>query len=282
MAEKEVVILGGRGMLGTDLTRVCMENGYKAHVFDLPKFNISNRDQLSYAIELAPVIINCAAYTNVEKAESEPELTERINGTALTTLGELARAKDKYVIHISTDFVFDGKLDRPYNETDATNPISVYGRSKLCGEQLLAETGCRNAIVRVEWTYGRAGNNFVSKLIELARKGTPLRVIDDQVGSPTATTVLAGALCELMAKEPEGIFHFAAEGYVSRFEMAKFIFDTLKMDVELSSCKTSDYKTAAARPLNSRFDCSKISALLTEPIENWQPMLKRFLENLEI
>ena len=281
MAKKKVAILGGRGMLGTDLTQICTEQGYKTYVFDLPEFDITNREQLIDAINSAPVLINCAAYTNVEKAESEPGLAEKINATALTTLGKLAREKDKYVIHISTDFVFDGQLNRPYAETDTPNPISVYGKTKLQGEQLLAATGCKNCIIRTQWTYGKAGSNFVTKLVDLALKGTPRKVIDDQIGSPTATTAIAGALCELLPLEPQGILHFAAAGYVSRFDMAKFIFDTLKLDVELTNCKTSEYPTAAARPLNSCFDCSKISQLLTRPIENWQPMLKRFLENFD-
>jgi len=134
--------------------------------------------------------------------------------------------------------------------------------------------------MRVEWTYGLGGNNFIVKLIERARVGKELKVVDDQIGSPTATTEVAKVICELLQKKPEGIFHFASAGYVSRYEMAKFIFDKLEMSVDLSSCKSSDFPTAAARPLNSRFDCSKIRALLSKPIEHWQRPLERFMVRL--
>jgi dTDP-4-dehydrorhamnose reductase len=134
--------------------------------------------------------------------------------------------------------------------------------------------------MRVEWTYGSAGDNFVAKLIKRAKAGGRLKVVDDQIGSPTATTEIAKAICRLLPNKPEGLFHFASAGYVSRFEMAKFIFDKLNMSVDLSSCKTADFPAVAARPLNSRFNCSKIEALLDEPIAPWQMPLERFLERL--
>ena len=135
---------------------------------------------------------------------------------------------------------------------------------------------------RIEWTYGSAGNNFISKIIQRAKTDTDkaLEVVDDQIGSPTATTEVAKVICRLLPKRPEGIFHFASAGYVSRYEMAKFIFDKLSMDVNLLPCKTADFASAAARPLNSRFDCSKIKALLDDPIEPWQGPLERFLRQL--
>jgi dTDP-4-dehydrorhamnose reductase len=134
--------------------------------------------------------------------------------------------------------------------------------------------------MRIEWTYGSGGNNFVTKMIKHAKAGERLKVVNDQIGSPTATTEVAKGICRLLPKKPQGVFHFASAGYVSRFEMAKFIFDKLNMSVDLSSCKTTDFPTVAARPLNSRFDCSKIKALLDEPIEPWQAPLGRFLERL--
>jgi dTDP-4-dehydrorhamnose reductase len=134
--------------------------------------------------------------------------------------------------------------------------------------------------VRVEWTYGSAGNNFVTKLMQRARAGNALKVVDDQVGSPTATTEVSKAICELLHKQPEGLFNFAAAGYVSRYDMAKFIVDKLSMDVDVTPCKTSDFNSPATRPLNSRFDCSKIQALLSESIEHWQKPLEDFLRRL--
>jgi len=267
-------------MLGSDLALACQKRGFNTTVLDLPDFDITNYEQLEDIVRAASIVVNCAAYTDVDKAESEAGPAYQVNATAVGRVGAFAKEADVWVLHISTDFVFDGKLDRPYVEADPPNPINTYGKSKLAGEQLLVESHCRHCIMRVEWTYGLGGNNFIAKLIERARAGKELKVVDDQIGSPTATTEVAKVICELLPKKPEGIFHFASAGYVSRYEMAKFIFDKLEMSVDLSSCKSSDFPTAAARPLNSRFDCSKIGVILDRPIEHWQGPLERFLVQL--
>ena len=276
-----IAILGGRGMLGTDLARLCEQQGFDVKIFDLPEFNITDSRQVKEAVADVDTIINCAAYTNVDGAESETELAHQVNAEAVGRLGAIAKDKDKWLVHISTDFVFDGRLDRPYVETDTPSPINTYGKSKWEGEKLLAESGCRHCIIRLEWTYGLAGKNFVTKVIERAKNDKNLKVVDDQVGSPTATTEVAKMVCRLLPKKPEGIFHFANSGYVSRYDMAKFIFDKLGFDVNLLPCKTGDFVTAAERPLNSRFDCSKIEALLGELIAPWQGPLEHFLRVLE-
>jgi dTDP-4-dehydrorhamnose reductase len=275
-----IAILGGRGMLGTDLADICKQHGFDVKVFDLPDFDIRNSKQLKQAVGAADIIVNCAAYTNVDGAESEAELAHQVNAEAVERLGAIAKDADKWVLHVSTDFVFDGRLNTPYVETDLPNPISLYGKSKLEGEKLLGESGCRHCILRIEWTYGLHGSNFVTKIIRRAKAGKTLKVVDDQIGSPTATTEVAEVICKLLPKKPDGIFHFASAGYVSRYEMAKFIFDKLSFDVNLLPCKTGDFATAAARPLNSRFDCSKIKALLDEPIEPWQGPLESFLQEI--
>lgn len=275
-----IAILGGRGMLGTDLAKICGQEGFDVKVFDLPEFDITNSQQLKEAIGSAKIIVNCAAYTNVDGAESEMELAHQVNAEAAGRLGAVVKEAGAWLLHLSTDFVFDGRLAKPYIETDLPNPINEYGRSKLTGEQLLGRSGCRHCIMRVEWTYGQAGQNFVTKLIQHTKKEKVLKVVDDQIGSPTATTEVARVICKLFRRKPEGMFHFASSGYVSRYGMAEFIFDKLSMDVNLLACKTSDYASAAARPLNSRFDCSKIEALLDEPIESWQVSLEHFLRQL--
>jgi len=278
--DTRITILGGKGMLGCDLVSACRQQGLNTIVLDLPEFDITNSNHLQRAVSNAQVIVNCAAYTNVDGAESETELAYKVNAEAVGRLGNLAKQAGLWLLHISTDFVFDGKLNRPYVETDLPNPINGYGRSKLAGEQLLVESGGGYCIMRVQWTYGLHGNNFVTKLIQRAKVDQTLKVVDDQIGSPTATAEVAKVICNLLPKKPKGIFHFASAGYVSRYKLASFIFDELSMDVNLLPCKTSDYVTAAARPLNSRFDCSKIKALLSESIEPWQSPLKRFLREL--
>jgi len=276
--DTRIAILGGMGMLGTDLADACEQHGFDVKVFDLPEFDITNSQQLRQAVGDADAIVNCAAYTNVDGAESEVDLAYQVNAEAVGRLGAIVKDADKWLLHISTDFVFDGRLNRPYVETDPPNPVNKYGKTKLAGEQLLDESGCRHCIIRLEWTYGFAGNNFVTKIVRRAEADKTLKVVDDQVGSPTATTVVAEVICKLLSKKQEGIFHFTSAGYVSRYEMAKFIFDKLSLDVNLLPCKTSDFASAAVRPLNSRFDCSKIKTLLDEPIEAWQLPLERFLQ----
>ena len=278
--DTRIAILGGRGMLGTELAKICRQEGFDVTVFDLPEFDITNSQQLKEALSNTKTIVNCAAYTNVDGAESEAELAYQVNAEAVGRLGVLVREANAWLLHVSTDFIFDGRSDRPYVETDPPNPINEYGKTKLAGEQLLGHSGCHHCIIRIEWTYGAAGNNFVTKLIKRAKTDKALKVVDDQIGSPTATTEVAKVICELLRKKPIGLFHFASAGYVSRYKIAEFIIDKLSMDVTLSSCKTSDWKTGADRPLNSRFDCSKIEALLNEPIEPWQVPLERFLRQL--
>jgi dTDP-4-dehydrorhamnose reductase len=278
--ETRIAILGGKGMLGSDLALALCRQDAAPIALDLPEFDITNSEHLERAVGCADVIVNCAAYTNVDGAESEAELAHQVNAEAVGRLGAVAREADKWVLHISTDFVFDGCCDKPYVETDHASPISTYGKTKLQGEQLLAASGCRYCIMRVQWTYGSAGDNFMAKLLRRAKAGQEIRVVDDQIGSPTATTEVARVICELLRKEPDGIFHFASAGYVSRHEMAKFVFDKLSMNTDPVACKTSDFPSPAARPLNSRFDCSKIAALLGAPIEPWQIPLERFLGQL--
>jgi len=275
--DTRIAILGGRGMLGSDLASSCRQQGLNTIILDLPEFDITNTNQLQQVVSDVPVIVNCAAYTNVDGAESQAELAFQVNAEAVGRLGAFARESDKWVLHISTDFVFDGRSNKPYVEIDPPNPINTYGKTKLAGEQLLARSGCRYCIIRVEWTYGSAGNNFVTKIIQRVKTNKSPKVVDDQFGSPTATTEVAKVICKLLPKQPEGIFHFASAGYVSRYEMAKFIFDKLSIKVDPLPCKTSDFPSPAARPLNSRFDCGKIMSLFDEPIKNWQVPLEHFL-----
>ncbi len=282
MAFKTLAILGGRGMLGSDLSKLAQHHGFVVHVYDLPEFDITDDRQLEAAAAGCDVIVNCAAYTNVEKAESQAELADQVNGHAVGRLGQIAKAAGVPVLHISTDFVFDGAKEGPYVETDPANPISAYGRSKLLGETQLADSGCEYCIIRVQWTYGKKGVNFITKILDAARTRDSLQVVDDQIGSPTHTAEAARAICDCLELEtfPKGLFHFAASGSTSRFEMTRFLFDGLNIKTPVKACKTSDFKTAAQRPLNSCFCCHKIEALLGQKILTWQEMLKSYVETL--
>lgn len=276
MASK-IVLLGAKGMLGSEVQKVFSDS---ASAFDLPEFDITNKIHLEKAAKDASVIINCAAFTDVEKAESQYDLAYKVNAEAVANLAKICRHKNIYLIHISTDFVFDGKKESPYVETDSPNPINAYGKSKYEGEIQLTKNNENFAIIRVEWTYGKSGNNFISKLISLSKEKSSLKVVDDQFGSPTWTKEVAKVLQEFAIKKPKGLFHYAAAGFASRYEVAKLAFDKLKIKTEVVPCKSSEFKSAAARPANSKFECGKIQAVLDKPIKQWQKCLEKFLETI--
>jgi dTDP-4-dehydrorhamnose reductase len=201
----------------------------------------------------------------------------QVNAEAVGLLGKFARRENIHVIHISTDFVFDGKSNRPYLETDKPNPINVYGVSKLKGEELLAQSGCRYAIMRVQWSYGKNGVNFISKILERARKGGVLKVVDDQTGSPTWTCDMARVICCLLHSQAGGLYHFADAGYASRFEVARFVVQKLGLSNALIPCSSSDFPVKARRPANSSFNTGKIQGVLDHKIRSWQDALSAYL-----
>jgi dTDP-4-dehydrorhamnose reductase len=274
----KIVLLGARGMFGFDVYPLFAEGNITA--LDLPEFDITDKNQLTKVMSDCDVVINCAAFTDVEKAESQSALAYKVNAEAVGNLAQIANKKNIYVIHISTDFVFDGKKAGYYAETDIVNPINVYGQSKLQGERLLSQNHNLYSIIRAQWTYGENGNNFITKLISLSKQRSSLKVVDDQFGSPTSTKEAAKAIREFVLKKPQGIFHYAAAGRASRYEIAKFVFEKLKINTELIPCQTSEFQTAAQRPLNSSFCCDKIQTLLAEPISAWQKPLESFLETI--
>lgn len=280
MDKQTIALLGGRGMLGTALTAAFRRRGFEVHIHDLPEFDLGSIEHLSRAANAADVVVNCAAFTDVDGAESKSQIARRVNAEAVGQLGRIARESGRWVLHFSTDFVFDGRLDRPYVETDAPNPLSEYGRTKLAGERLLQDSGCDCCIMRLQWTYGPNGNHFISKLLRRAQAGGPVSVVDDQIGAPTATAEVAKAVLTMVDKRITGLYHFANAGYASRYDVAAFAFERLSQPVALMRCRTADFPAPAARPLNSRFDCRKIQALLDGPIAPWQESLEQYLRQL--
>ncbi|MBN2451353.1 MAG: dTDP-4-dehydrorhamnose reductase [Lentisphaeria bacterium] len=266
-------------MLGTEVCEVLRRaGGFEPLALDLPEFDLRDRARLEAVLADADAVVNCAAYTDVDGAEANPALADAVNHLAVGTLGALAAARGLYVLHVSTDFVFDGTLDRPYRETDQTHPINVYGATKHAGEEALRDSGANHAIVRVEWTYGRAGRHFVGKLLERAAAARELSMVADQVGAPTWTRDVAGALAVLLARRVEGLFHYAAAGYATRFEVARAVLDLAgRGDRILTPCRTADFAAAARRPLNSRFDCGRIDGILATPRPHWRDALERYL-----
>ena len=278
MAEPGTLVLGARGMLGTDVMAALAVAGVPARGLDLPDLDVTDFDALVAACAERSVIINCAAYTDVEGAEDDEALAHRVNADAVGDLGRIAAGAGAYVLHVSTDFVFDGRKNGAYTEDDLPSPISAYGRTKLAGERTLAESGCRHGILRIQWTYGRAGRHFVSKVAELAQRRDRFKVVDDQRGAPTATTEVAAAIRILADRRAEGCYHFAAAGEATRFDVARVVVEGLGLSARVEPCGSEVFPTKAARPANSRFDCTRIEALLGQPIRPWREVLEEYLE----
>lgn len=276
-----IAAIGARGMLGADFTALARSLGCEAIEFDLPGFDIRRRGDARRAVESADVVANFAAYTDVDGAEKEKELCFAVNAEGAGILAEECARASKYLLHVSTDFVFGDRSLLPLKEDDETCPLNAYGESKLEGERLVLGSGAEAGVIRLEWTYGINGRNFVSKILSRAQKNARIKVVDDQVGSPTWTLDASHAAMSMIRKSARGIFHFAPLGYASRWELAKFAVEQAGIGAELLPCRSSEFKMAARRPMNSRFDCSRIDGILDRPRQDWRESLRSFIGELK-
>jgi dTDP-4-dehydrorhamnose reductase len=294
MEEKKIVMIGANGMLASAVKR-SLPAGYQLHAYDLPEFDLTDREQVLALRELKPaIILNCAAYTNVDGCESHSELAMRVNGEGPGFLARLAAEIDAVLVHVSTDFVFAGDKKTPYREDDPTGPLSIYGQSKLLGEQRIIESGLEKYfIVRTSWLYGLGGNNFVETMIRLAKERTELKVVDDQRGTPTWTNDLAEAIFKLLAlvdtphsspltpHRPYGIYHFSGEGECSWYQFAVEIIDQARKSESLQvenilPIPTEGYPLPAKRPAYSVLSKEKYKAVTGARIPEWRESLKSY------
>jgi dTDP-4-dehydrorhamnose reductase len=231
------------------------------------------------------IIINCAAYTAVDKAEKEQELANQVNHLAIKQLAGIVKEQKAKLIHISTDYVFDGESNKPYKETDETNPINVYGKTKLAGEKALQEIMLTDAIIiRTSWVYSEFGNNFVSTMLRLGKERDELNVVSDQIGSPTYVTDLAGAILEIIKSkefreenQTTQIYHYSNEGEISWYEFAKEIFKIAKIDCKVNPITTQQYPTPAKRPRHVFIENKKIFDEYGVLVCFWKKSLRRLL-----
>ncbi len=290
---KKLLIVGGNGMLAKKVAAVAPAD-YEISSVDLPDFDMTHKAEvIAYVNALKPaVIINCAAYTNVDGCETEQSLAEQVNGVAVGYLAEAANQADAELVHISTDYVFDGTKNSPYVEIDPTNPQSAYGRSKFLGEVAIKDSGLdKYFIVRTSWLYGPGGNNFVETIIRLSKERTELGIVADQVGSPTYTEDLANAIFALLdvstspktpVPGPYGIYHFSNEGQCSWYEFAVEIARVARLNGELLKVekihpiKTEDYPLPAKRPAFSVFCKEKYSSATGNRVADWKDGLARY------
>jgi len=235
------------------------------------------------------IVINSAAYTTVDKAEDEQELANQVNHLAVKQLAEIVKAQKAKLIHISTDYVFDGESDKAYVETDETSPINAYGKTKLAGEQALKEIMPTDAIIiRTSWVYSEYGNNFVSTMLRLGKERDELNVVSDQIGSPTYATDLAGAILEIIKSkefreenQTTQFYHYSNEGEISWYEFTKEIFKIAKIDCKVNPITTEQYPTPAKRPRNSLMSKERLVNKFNIGINHWKKSLSKFITQRE-
>jgi dTDP-4-dehydrorhamnose reductase len=224
------------------------------------------------------IIVNCAAFTNVDKCENESKAAFNVNALGPKYLATAAKECGARLIHISTDFVFDGNGDRPYIEEDQTNPLSEYGRTKREGERN-TQSHCNSyLIVRTSWLFGHNGINFAAKMLELAEHNKELSIVTDEIGSPTYTPDLAVALWTLIKQECEGIINVSSYGSCSRYEWAEYIFETMGYKIKINPIKSSQYKRPAKVPLNSTLNCQKFTTITGMRMRPWQEAVESYLK----
>jgi len=234
-------------------------------------------------LDLRPrIILNAAAYTAVDKAESEPELAMRINTTTVGAMGQAAAAVGARVVHYSTDYVFDGTNPSPYVETDATAPLNIYGESKLAGENALLGSGAQAIVLRTSWVYAAVGKNFLHTMLRLGRERDELRIVDDQTGAPTAAEDLAAATVRILQNwhQQSGVYHATAQGQVSWAGFAAEIFSMAGIGPKVVPIPAAEYPTPARRPANSRLNCAKLLADFGVQLPAWQQGLRQVMQNI--
>jgi len=247
----------------------------EVRAFDRYGLDLADAPPLAAAVRaLQPdVIVNAAAYTAVDKAESERDLAFAVNATAPRVLAEEAKRIGAMLVHYSTDYVFDGDKSSPYVEDDPARPINVYGESKLAGESAIQAAGCRHLILRTSWVYGPRGKNFFLTMKRLGKERSELRVVDDQVGAPTSSIAIADATAQLLSKGTEGLYHMSAAGETSWCGFAREIFRRAGLATPVVGIPTKDYPTPARRPRNSRLDCSRLKGVSGVALAPWAEQL---------
>jgi len=279
----KVLVIGSDGQLGLEFQKISNNYDSLSWVFSTIKnLNLLKLDSISsFLNDINPsVIINCAAYTNVDKAETEPKLADLINHKAVDIISKWTSAKNKKLIHISTDYVFDGLSKLPLSENSNTNPINEYGSSKLKGEQVCLKNDTNSIIIRTSWLYSSFGNNFLKTMIELMKENNSIKIVNDQIGSPTYTYDLARVILKIIMnyKTESGLFHYSNEGEISWFEFARSIRELYNLNCEIIGVSSKEFKTLAKRPKYSLLNKSKIKTTFNLEIPNYKQSLKNCIE----
>jgi len=273
------LITGANGQLAREF--ISKLEGKNVYYFDREKLDISDERNLREAIDYVKpdIFINCAAYNNVDLAESEKEKSFSINSAALKNIALFSYKYKTKIIHFSTDYVFDGSRSELYKEDDIPNPINTYGRSKLEGEKNLKSNYENYIIFRVSWVYGEGKQNFIYKLMNWAKNYKKLRISTDEVSIPNSTSFIVNIVLKAIDNDLKGLWHLASCGYVSRYEWAKKVFEILKIDIEIEKAKQNDFNLPAKRPPFSAMSNDNIRNVLWVDIKRWDEYLYDFLKS---
>ncbi|MDO7788556.1 dTDP-4-dehydrorhamnose reductase [Desulforamulus aquiferis] len=275
-----ILITGAGGMLGKDVLEVLSQRGCET----LPRYkndlDITELKQVYQCVENAKpdLIVNCAAYTNVDKAESERELALKINGLGVRNLALACQSTQIPLMHISTDYIFDGQKEEPYNIFDQPSPVNTYGWSKKVGEYYLTSLLSKFYLVRTSWLFGTGGGNFIETIIKLGQRQEELKVVDDQLGCPTFTKDLARTMADLIETGYYGTYHVTNQGKASWYQLAKEILNKCGSPAQIRAVKTFKYPRPAKRPSNSVLDPFPLYETLGYLLPHWQDALERYLE----
>ena len=278
MNSKKILITGAHGQLGSALSSLLQSTPYNVVCTDYDSLDITNSEAVESFIGEGKFdyIVNCAAYTQVDRAEEDADNADLLNHIAVANIANAALNCGGRVIHISTDYVFDGNHFVPYVESDEPAPRSVYGSTKLAGERDLFDIASDSIVVRTAWLYSATGNNFVKTMLRLGKEKDSIRVVYDQIGSPTYAPDLASAILTIIESETwvPGVYHFTNEGVISWYDFTKAIFRISGVHCEVSPILSSEYKTLAVRPHYSVLDKSKIKSVFGVNIPYWEDSLQ--------
>lgn len=283
-----ILVTGANGQLGREMQRLGAVSPENYIFTDVAELDITDTDAVRQAVAQtrAEVIVNCAAYTDVERAEEDEAMADRLNHLAAANLAAAAAAADATLIHVSTDYVFGGTAHTPYTEDAPTDPLGVYGRTKLAGEQAVAASGCKYLILRTAWLYSVHGRNFLKTMLRLTAEKEQLKVVFDQVGTPTYAGDLALAIFSIIEgrqyRGNEGTYHFSDEGVCSWYDFAAEIAAAAGHDkCRIEPCRTSEFPTKAQRPAYSVLDKTKIKQTFGIEIPHWRESMLYCLKKLE-
>lgn len=279
-----ILITGANGQLGNSIRKIAAEYPAFQFIFtDIPEVDITDKTSLENLVRERAIeaIINCAAYTAVDKAETDIEMARKINAEGPAVLANMAKQFNIKLIHVSTDYVFNGKSNLPLKEIDPTDPIGTYGQTKLEGEIAVEKSACDSLVIRTSWLYSEFGANFVKTMLRLGRERNELSVVYDQIGTPTYATDLAIAILDLLQKDFSGytLYHYSNEGVISWYDFAKAIFDLSQINIKLNAIESSEFPTPAKRPAYSVFNKKKIKAAGID-VPYWRDSLTACLEIL--